>query len=351
MTRRPITVRIARWSATHPWLAIGVWTLFVVLCVGASTLGFQAAKPDQFGQGESGRAAKVLSSAGLTPPATENVLITSKSGNLDDATAEQAAEDVAKAMRGLPEVVDVAAPVPAENGKALVVQVTMAGDPGTADQRVTPLLNQTAAVADRFPGLRLEETGAASVQSGINDKLGQDLTKAETLSLPITLLIMMIAFGAIIAAGVPVLLAISSVGSALGLWALVSNLVPDPGQVPHMILLMGMAVGVDYSLFYLKRERQERAQGNGRIDAIEIAAATSGHAVVVSGIAVIVSMAALFLTNDLIFTSLAAGSILVVVVAVVGSLTQNVEMAGAATVESSRAKMLPVKTPSMPVST
>ncbi|MGW4466801.1 MMPL family transporter [Micromonospora sp. NPDC004704] len=293
----------------------------MAVCLAASSAGIRLATPDELGQGESGRATQTRDSAGLTPPAVENILITARGVGFDTAEAQRAAADATRRMRGLSEVDQVADPVPAPVGSALLVAVTMSGDARTADQRVTPLLDETSAVQDAFPALRIEQSGPASVQAGINEQLGSDFVKAETLSLPVTLLIMMVAFGAIIAAGVPVLLAFSSVGAAMGLWALVSQLVPDPGQVSNMILLMGMAVGVDYSLFYLKRERQERARGRNRIDAIEIATATSGHSVVVSGIAVIVSMAALYLSNDLVFTSLATGSIIVVAVAVLGSLT------------------------------
>jgi RND superfamily putative drug exporter len=88
-----------------------------------------------------------------------------------------------------------------------------------------------------------------------------------------------------------------------------------------MILLIGMAVGVDYSLFYIRREREERAKGASHVDAVEIAAATSGHAIVVSGIAVTVAMAGMFVTNDIVFSSIAVGTILVVLAAMIGSIT------------------------------
>ncbi len=135
-------------------------------------------------------------------------------------------------------------------------------------------------------------------------------------SLPVTLAILLIAFGALIAAAVPLVLALSAVAAAIGLSAAASQLVPAVDAVNSVILLIGMAVGVDYSLFYLRREREERAKGRGHVDAVEIAAATSGHAVVVSGIAVIISMAGLFLARDAVFSSFAVGSILVVAVAV-----------------------------------
>ena len=147
------------------------------------------------------------------------------------------------------------------------------------------------------------------------------LSAAATFSLPVTLVILLVAFGAIVAAGVPILLALSAVGAATGLSSLASHVLPDSGTTSSMILLMGMAVGVDYSLFYVKRARAEQHAGRSRLDAIEIAAETSGHSVLVSGAAVIVSMCGLFLAADLTFASLALGSIIVVAVAVLGSLT------------------------------
>src|SRR5947208_13801446 len=107
----------------------------------------------------------------------------------------------------------------------------------------------------------------------------------------------------------------------MGLPTLGSQLIPQTENTSSMILLIGMAVGVDYSLFYIRREREERAKGAGHVDAVEIAAATSGHAIVVSGIAVTVAMAGMFLANGVVFTWLAVGSILLVLFAMLGSIT------------------------------
>ena len=136
-----------------------------------------------------------------------------------------------------------------------------------------------------------------------------------------TLLLMLLAFGALIAAGIPVLLAGTSVAATIGLLAALSHLIPADSTVSSMIVLIGMAVGVDYSLFYLKREREERAKGRTTLDAVEIAARTSGHSILVSGGAVIASMAGLFVVGNATFNSLAIGAILVVAVAVLGSIT------------------------------
>ncbi|MGI8334899.1 MMPL family transporter [Actinomadura scrupuli] len=317
MARGP-AVRMARWSATHPWRAILIWIVFVAVCVvvggGAGT---QKTTERDLGVGESGRATQILHRSGLDDPAVENVLITARSGKPDPRVAAE----VARRMRALREVAEVGEPAPAPKGTAILVPVVMRGDPDTAKERVAPLLKETAAIQRAHSDLRIEQVGAASVGKGLDEQIGKDLATSEGLSLPVTLLIMMVAFGAIVAAGVPVLLAISAVAASTGLYGLASHVFPDSGTVSSMIMMMGMAVGVDYSLFYLKREREERARGRGRIDAIEIAAATSGHSVVVSGIAVIVSMAGLYLANDVIFSSLATGTIIVVSVAMIGSLT------------------------------
>ena len=176
-------------------------------------------------------------------------------------------------------------------------------------------------VQESFSDLDVRQAGDLSIDAAINDRVAEDLGSAETISLPVTLLLMALAFGALIAAGIPVLLAGSSVAATIGLLAPLSHLIPADLTVSSMIVLIGMAVGVDYSLFYLKREREERAKGRSTLDAVEIAAQTSGHSILVSGGAVIASMAGLFVVGNATFNSLAIGSILVVAVAVLGSIT------------------------------
>ncbi|GAA2600670.1 MMPL family transporter [Actinomadura fulvescens] len=313
---------MARWSAVHPWRAIGMWLAFVVACVviGGAAGTDKATLIDQ-GTGESGRAAAVAHAHGVAEPAGENVLISARQGALDQARAAQAAGEVAQRMRKLPDVAAVGQPSPSPKGDAILLPITMRGDPETAKERVEPLLAQTAEVQRAHPGLRIEQAGDASIQHGMGELIVEDLLKADLIGLPITLVILLVAFGAVIAAGVPLLLAITAVVGAVGLTALVSHLVPMYDSATSMTMLMGLAVGVDYSLFYLRREREERARGRDHLAAIEIAAATSGHAVVVSAVAVIVSMAGLFLTGHVIFTSLASAAIVVVAVSMLGSVT------------------------------
>ncbi|MEV7990088.1 MMPL family transporter [Micromonospora sp. NPDC085948] len=322
MGRRPVTVRLARWSAEHPWRAIALWVVFVAVCfVGGSAAGLNEATSADEGIGEVGRAGLIVDAGNFDDPAVDNVLITARDGALDPAAAKAAADDAAARLRTVTGVAEVGKPVTARDGSALLLPITMSGDPETASDRVQPLRDATAAVQGAHPQVRVEQVGGPSIEQALDDTLGKDFKRAELLSLPVTLAILIIAFGALIAASVPVLLALSSVAVAMGLSTLASHLVPATDTTAPVILLIGMAVGVDYSLFYIRREREERAKGRSGLDAVEIAAETSGHAVVVSGIAVIIAMAGLLLAGDVVFSSLAVGSILVVAVAVIGSLT------------------------------
>ncbi|MDO3700692.1 MMPL family transporter [Micromonospora sp. C28SCA-DRY-2] len=322
MGARPVTVRLARWSAEHPWRAVAMWVVFVAVCfVGGSAAGLNEATSADQAIGESGRAGVIVDAGNFDDPATENILITPRGGMLDQTAAQAAAADAAARLRSVTGVASVGEPMPARDGSAVLLPITMSGDPETAADRVQPLRDATAQVQDGHPQLRIEQVGGPSINKALDDTLGKDFKRAELLSLPVTLAILIIAFGALIAAGVPVLLALSSVAAAMGLSTLASHLVPATDTTASVILLIGMAVGVDYSLFYVRREREERAKGRSGLDAVEIAAETSGHAVVVSGFAVIISMAGLLLAGDVVFSSLAVGSILVVAVAVTGSLT------------------------------
>ncbi|MBB4778179.1 MMPL family transporter [Actinomadura livida] len=325
MTNLP--VRMARWSAGHPWRAIAGWFLFVALCLGAGiSLGGNAATSEDFRIGEAGRAEAMAAEGGLQQRPVERVLITAEpgSGALDRAAAEEAAADAAARMRRLPEVASVSAPVSSADGTAVRVDVTLKGPELEGRKHVEPLIAQTAAVQAAHPGVRVEETGSPSISRGVEKLRGEDLSRTEMFALPVTLVTLLAVFGSVSLAVVPLLLALSSIAAAVGLSMAASHVFPDAGVGTSVILLIGMAVGVDYTLFYLKREREERARSDGRLSpqaVVELAAATSGRAVVVSGLAVAVSSATLYLADDVIFSSIATGAIIVTLVAVVSSMT------------------------------
>ncbi|MGQ4383337.1 MMPL family transporter [Streptomyces sp. SAS_270] len=320
-----LTVRVARWSARHPWRAIVGWLAFVVLCLGVgSAVGTHSAKTADYRVGEAGRAETLAAQAHLERRSTEQVLISARSGELDRRAAETAAKDLTARMKRLPDVAGVAAPVLSKDHDILMVEVSIKGEEREADAKVHALVAQTEAVQKAHPRLLLQETGSASTSKGVDDQRDSDLALSEKITLPVTLVTLLLAFGSLTMAAVPLLLALSSIAAAVGLSMVASHLSPDTGVGTNVILMIGLAVGVDYTLFYLKREREERARAGGRLSSealVELAAATSGRAVVVSGLAVVASTATLYLASDVIFSSLATGTIVVVLVAVASSLT------------------------------
>jgi len=319
------TVRVAAWSAAHPWKAIVAWAVFVAVCFGAGTAaGTHQVAFSDFWIGEAGDAETIALEHGLTTPAVERILITAPAGDLDPQAAAAAAADVTARMSALDEVADVAAPVTAADGDAVMLAVTMSMPAHEADDHIDPLLETTAAVQEAHPGLDIAETGSKSISAELNNQLGTQLGQVERFTLPITLAILFVVFGSLLLAGVPLALAITSIIAALGAYALASHVFPDAGgAVTSVLAMIGMAVGVDYSLFYLKRVREERRRTGG-LDpaaAIEHAAATAGRTIVTSGIAVIVSLAGLYLVDDVIFSSIATACIIVVAIAMISSLT------------------------------
>jgi RND superfamily putative drug exporter len=322
---RELHVHVARWSALHPWRAVVGWVLFVAVCLGSgAAMGTHTATTEDYRVGEAGRAEAMAAAGSLTRSPTEQVLISSRSGPLDGVAAGAAARDVTTRMQGLARVEQVAPPRAAADGASVLVQLTLTGSEDDAKSAVESLRAQTDATQRAYPQLSVEETGSPSISKGVDEQRGSDLAFSEAITLPATLITLLLVFGSVLVATVPLVLALSSIAAAMGLAMLISHLSPDAGVGNNIIVMIGLAVGVDYTLFYLKREREERARQGGRLGSaalVEIAARTSGRAVVVSGVAVAVSTASLYLAADVIFSSLATATIIVVLVAMASSLT------------------------------
>ena len=243
-----------------------------------------------------------------------------------DPAFRQAVQDVTTRLATVPYVENVTSPLTGDgdvspNGRAALVEFEIAGDSLEAKDRVDPTLAAVAAVQADHPAFEIEQFGDASADKAIDESIGDDLKKAGELSLPITLVILVVTFGTLVAAGVPLLMGITAVIGALGLVAITSHALPIDSNLSAVILLIGLAVGVDYSLFYLRREREERAAGRDERSALAAAAATSGRAVLISGMTVIVAMAGMFISGDKTFISFAEGTIIVVAIAMFASLT------------------------------
>ncbi|MEA2374757.1 MAG: hypothetical protein QOD53_1220, partial [Thermoleophilaceae bacterium] len=268
--------------------------------------------------------------AGLKERASEQILMQTRGGGLhvQDPAFRAAIGDVERGLRSNPNVIELHSPLAKANSgqisgdaRSALVLFQIKGTKAQAEKRVVPILKSVAAVGKAHPQLRVEEFGDASATKALNKAFEDDFKKAETLSLPITLLILLVAFGALMAAGLPLLLGLSAVAAALGIVGLVSHIAPVDQAVSSVVLLIGLAVGVDYSLFYIRREREERAAGRSEQAALAAAAATSGRAVLVSGFTVMVAMAGMYITGNATFSSFGTGTILVVAIAMLGSIT------------------------------
>ncbi|MFC4058555.1 MMPL family transporter [Planomonospora corallina] len=326
--RRNLAASIGGWSARHRWAALLIWIAFVVTAtLVGNAVGTERMESWESENGESRKAATVLQAAGFPDAAGESVLIQTRDGKAP-ADFRRVSEEVGKAVLATGQAENVrtpyseGAPAPVSaDGRSALVMFDMKGEAGTAHERVRPVIDAVAQVQRAHPELRIDQAGEASSNLTIGDALADDLTRAELLSVPLTFGILLAAFGALLAAVVPLVVAFTAYLGAVGLLALTSQLLHVDSATTNLMLLIGLAVGVDYSLFYIRREREERAAGRGRERALEIAAATSGRAVLISGITVIVAMSGMFLTGNGTFIGFAQGTILVVLTAVVGSMT------------------------------
>ncbi|HEX8855158.1 MAG TPA: MMPL family transporter [Thermoleophilaceae bacterium] len=326
-TRPGLAARAGGWSARHRKEAIFGWLGFVIVAlVLGSAIGTKHMADADGSSGETHRAEQMID-RNFPPIAGESVLIQSSTHKPGSSQFQAAVKDVGRRLDAIPDVKRLKLPTRAnggysKDGRSAIVTFDVP-DPASkeAKKRVDPMLNAVAAAEKSHPGFRIDEFGDASANKALDDTLGKDFERAEKLSIPMTLVILIFAFGALVAAGLPVLLAISAVAATMGLVAIPSQVFPVDSGIASVILLIGMAVGVDYSLFYLRREREERARGRDPRSALAAAAATSGRAVLVSGLTVMVAMAGMFITGSKTFSSFGVGTILVVFVSMIGSLT------------------------------
>jgi putative drug exporter of the RND superfamily len=328
--RSPLVERIAGWSARHRKTAVFGWLALVAIIFVAGQ-SISAKNVTQYDPGQSGVAEHALARLNDNgPPPAEDVLIQARgSGTFrTDPDMRQATRQVVAALSRLPRSTasDIRSPLSqgggsliSADGRSVLVTFNVTG--ANEDQAVVPALNAVAAVQGRYPGLRIAEAGDASEDRAGNALVSNDFRKAESTSLPITLILLVCVFGALIAAGIPILLALTAVVSAISLTSVIGQWLPTGTDTSEVILIIGMAVGIDYTLFYLRREREERARGASAREALAIAARTSGRAIVVSGLTVMIALAGLFLTGYSVFTGIGLGTIAVVGATVVGSLT------------------------------
>ena len=322
------TGRIASWSARHRWLVVGASAIFIVLAI--MVLGTVETKTLEYnGEGESAKAFDLITDRfDVVATPTEQLVFSNPSLDVNNPTYRSTVESLVQQLRALPEVESVESyydtqdpEMVSENGTVLLAQVVIEGDADDALDKVDAVLDTVRAASENAAGFEIVMAGASSIEKQLADIEEEDFQTMIVITMVLALVLMLFAFRAVVAATLPLILAIGSIFSALGVAALVSHVFPMIEFLAQVVLLMGMAVGVDYSLFIVSRYRSERRAGRPKLEAIAVASNTTGRAVFYAGITVVLSLVGLMLTDSAIFISMSVGVIIVVLLAIVGSLT------------------------------
>lgn len=328
--RTPLVERVVGWSIRRRGRVVVGWLVLVVLAilVSGAISGGDARAHDP---GESGRAQQVLRDQPSYEPKIENVLIQARQpgGPLfaDDPALRAALQDLLAtlgrspgAVSGLRSPLDNPQQVSKDRRSGLVT-FFVAGPNNQMTRHYHAVTAAVEQVTVRHPSVRLAQAGDRSLDHAVDDSVQSDFHRSETISLPVTAVILLLVFGSLVAASVPLLLAAATVAATFGLMGVVGTWVPVNSAASSMILLVGVAVSVDYALFYLRREREERAAGRDIAQALRTSARTSGRVVVVSGLTVMLCVAGLLFTGLDNFRGLAAGTAMIVALAVLASVT------------------------------
>jgi uncharacterized membrane protein YdfJ with MMPL/SSD domain len=329
-SRRTFAATAAAWSAAHRRKALLGWLAFVVAAYAlGAVVGARQLTDVEMGNGQSRQALAIYERAFPFHSGEQVLLQGTGSIRVGDPRLTAAVGDLVRRLGALRTVADIRSPLEpgaaglrSADGRSVLVRFDVAGDSNQAQRNVSGALAAVAATARAHPGVRVEEFGQASAMKALGKAYMRDAKTAEYTSLPVTLIVLVLAFGALAAAGIPLLLGLTAVLAALGLIAPLSQAIPVvSGQIDAVVALIGLAVGVDYSMFYLRRTLEERRAGVDGERALARAAATAGRAVLISGLTVMTAMAGMFLAGNAVFSSFAMGTMLVVAVAVLGSVT------------------------------
>ncbi len=338
---KPVTVRVATWSARHRWPVFVLWFVFTIGLF-ATSLAMGGTRTIQGTQQsgtttESGIAETTFNASGGGTPHEEFVLVVSSSSvPATDPAFRETVASLVNALGGTTDAAGAAAftqlvdpySVPAEaglisaDGTSVRIVGTVEGDAAALTPKLAAVRPVLDAARAANAGYSIHALSTTLMTEDLNKIILADLDGSLKLTLPLTFLILLVAFGAVVAAGVPLVLALSSLLAGFGILGIYSQVVaPVAASASQLVLLIGLAVAVDYSLFIITRFRSERRLGREKHAAIEVASGTAGRAVFFSGIAVAISIAGLFTLGVDMLTSMAIGCIGVVLVSVLGSLT------------------------------
>jgi RND superfamily putative drug exporter len=321
---RSFTERLARGSAVHPWRTIGLWSILVVVAIVAvgglmssgltSKMKFHGTIPDSvIGQ-------KLIEDR-LTGPQklTDFVIVHSVSLNVDSAAYRDYVSQLATKISGLGTGVVASTTTFYQTGDPTLVStdrhftlipVTMAGDQDQAMKNVPKL--HSLVVASASPGFTLAQTGGASLNDMFTKVAKSDLERGEIFGIPAALVVLLVVFGALLAAGMPLVLSLISIVLAMALTALIGQIYPINTFALNILTMMGLAVGIDYTLFVISRYREERARGLEKIDAIAATGGTANRAIFFSGMTVILAMLGMVIVPIDVMIAMGIGVMLVV---------------------------------------
>jgi putative drug exporter of the RND superfamily len=322
-----MTERLARASSRRPWLTIAAWIVGVILAMGivATLLGdVLTSDAEVTSQTDSKRADQLLferfrpTQADFDRDISEVVVVRATRGAVEDARVNRLAEDLRAAGASLVVTPADDKSLLSKDGDAQALLVALGPD---AEDDVPGIVDAVQRL-DADPNYEAAITGDFVSDADLETLSQDDLRNGELFfGAPAALVILLLVFGAVVAGLIPLILAILSIVLALALTALVGQVFELSVFVQNMIFGMGLALGIDYSLFILSRFREERAEGREKLDAIATAGATASRAVLFSGIAFVLAMFGLELVPNTIMRSLATGAILVGIVSVLAALT------------------------------
>jgi len=321
--------RLAHWSTTHWKSATAVWLTFVAasFLIG-NAIGTRQINQSQANVGESHTADQIIDRGHFkneqddakSAKPREMVLIQSATLTASDPAFRAVTADAVRTLRTFPKATELAAPLVSPDRHAVLIRFTPAGSRDEVNGYIDSITSAVDKVEARHAGFYVASVGV-STEKAIDEAVQGGLGLAGLVSIPLTIAILLLVTGSLVAALIPLLLGLTSVLATGGLLAISSRGIPASKDIMEVVLLVGLAVGVDYALFYMRREREERAAGRTERAALEAAAATSGRAVLVSGMTVLIAMAGMFLSGDKTFMSFSVGTMIVVAVAMLGSLT------------------------------
>jgi putative drug exporter of the RND superfamily len=324
-----LTQRLAVACARHPWRTVAAWIgaiVVAVVLVGALLGDNLSSEGEVTNDPESLRAYALQSERFPQQEGfDELVIVRSEALRVEDEPFRRKVEELATAMQAT-EATAAASTYYATDDRSLVspdghatmIPISLAHPGEDHIEEVLEVVGQF----DGQAGFDVAITGEFTFDRDLGEVSERDLQNGELrLGLPAALIVLVIVFGALVAASLPLLLAIVSIAVALGLTALVAAQWELSLFVTNMLVGMGLALGIDYALFVVSRFREERASGREKIDAIAATGATANRAVLFSGSAFVLAMTGLLLVQSTIMRSLALGAILVGIVSVVAALT------------------------------